>query len=74
MTPYVARLVGSPRFPRFVVRDRSRPGDWFWTGTTAWSRRLRAALLFADPDDVDRTISRLYSDLLRGQSSGDMDS
>jgi hypothetical protein len=64
MPSYVPRLVGDHRFPRLVIRDKSRPGEWFWTGR-GWSRRLRKALLFASLDDVNRTIARLYADLLR---------
>ncbi|WP_435017976.1 hypothetical protein TA3x_005599 [Tundrisphaera sp. TA3] len=64
MPPFVPRLVGDPKFRRYVVRDRKRQGEWFWTGQ-GWSRRLREALLFADPDDVNRQIARLYADLLR---------
>lgn len=64
MTPYVPRLVGDIRFPRYVIRDRSRPGEWFWTGRV-WGRRPCMALLFADVDDVNRTIARLYAEMLR---------
>lgn len=73
MTPFVPKLVGNAGFVRLVVLDRSRPGEWYWTGR-GWSRRLRKALLFADIDDVNRTIARLYSDLLRRSSQGDMNS
>ena len=65
MPPFVPRLVGHiPECPRYVVRDRSLPGDWFWTGK-GWSCLPHKALLFADIDEVNRQIARLYSDLLR---------
>lgn len=66
MPPYVPKLLGTPRFcSRYVVRDRSRrPGDWYWTGR-GWSRRLAQALLFDNMNEVNRTIARLYADMLR---------
>jgi hypothetical protein len=64
MPPYAVRLVGDPRFPRYVIRDRSRPGDWYWTGA-GWSRRLRKALLFADAEEANRAIAKLYAELIR---------
>lgn len=63
MPPYVARLVGDPRFPRYVIRDKSRPGEWFFTGR-AWNR-LQKARLFAEIDDVNRVIAQLYAEMLR---------
>ncbi len=62
MEPYAPRPVGDPRFPRFVIVRR--PERSFWTGR-GWSRRLRAAVLFANIDDLNRQIARLYSDMLR---------
>lgn len=59
------RMVGQrPDHPRFVVRDARRLVAHFWTGK-GWSRRLRDARLFADPDDVARTIKRLTLTHLR---------
>jgi hypothetical protein len=53
------RLVGkSPDHPRFTIRDNRRLIDHFWTGM-GWSRRLRDARLFADPDFASKTIKRL---------------
>src|SRR5947208_3152498 len=64
-TPFRIRMVGrSPDHPRFVIRDTGRPVDHFWTGRV-WSRRLYDARLYADPDDVARTIARLTQRHLR---------
>jgi hypothetical protein len=62
MPQYAPRLVGDPRFPRFVIVRR--PERSFWTGR-GWTRRLDKALLFADIDEVNRGIARLFADLLR---------
>ena len=46
------------------IRDTRRLVDHFWTGK-GWSRRLRDARLYHDPDDVARTIDRLTRRHLR---------
>lgn len=58
------RLVGDDRHPRFVIRDGRRIVDHYWTGSK-WSRKLRDARLFHDPDDVTRTVARLTRRHLR---------
>lgn len=64
-SPFRARLVGrSPDHPRFVVRDARKLVDHFWTGE-GWSRRLRDARLYHDPDDVATTVARLTRKHLR---------
>ena len=62
--PYKIRLVGPPEHPRFVIRDARRLVDTFWTGR-GWSRRLRDARLFADPDDVATVVERMSRRYLR---------
>ena len=56
--PFKIRLLGPPEHGRFVIRDGRRLIDCFWTGK-GWSRSLGLARLFADPDDVARTVKRL---------------
>lgn len=67
MPSLVPRLVGSDNFPRYVIRDKRRRPDRFWDGN-GWTRKLRKALLFADFNDVCRTITSIYSSWLRGGS------
>jgi len=62
--PFRIRLLGQPDHRRFVIRDARRLIDMFWTGK-GWSRKLREARLFADPDDVKRTTDRLTRRHLR---------
>lgn len=62
--PFRIRLVGQPQHPRFVIRDARRLVDHFWTGKS-WSRRLSDARLYANPDDVHRTVERLTRQHLR---------
>ena len=61
---FKVRLVGPPEHPRFVIRDNRRLIDHFWTGN-GWSRRLRAARLYANTDDVAKTVERLTRQHLR---------
>jgi hypothetical protein len=63
--PFKIRLVGrSPHHHRFVVRDSRRLMDHFYTGK-GWSRRLSEAGLYADLDDVSKTVERLTRQHLR---------
>lgn len=64
MPSIVPRLVGDPRFYRYVIVDRCRPSERFWTGQ-GWARQIHKARLYADIDDVNRTITRLHFDMLR---------
>lgn len=67
--PFRIRLVGrSPDHPRFVIRDNRRLVDYFYTGR-GWSRRLRDARLYYDPDEVARAIDRLTRRHLRRHHS-----
>ncbi len=63
--PFKIRMVGpSPDHPRFVIRDARRVAELFWTGKR-WSRKLRDARLYYDPDDVAETVERLTRQHLR---------
>jgi hypothetical protein len=66
MGSLVPRIVGDPKFERYVIRDKRRRPDRFWSGR-GWTRKLRKALLFADMDSVNRTITRIYSMWLKGR-------
>jgi hypothetical protein len=57
-------MVSRAEHARFVIRDGRRLVDHFWTGQ-GWSRRLCDARLYADPEDVARTIDRLTRRHLR---------
>src|SRR5689334_12382609 len=58
------RMVSHAEHPRFVIRDNRRLAELFYSGR-GWSRRLSDARLFADPEDVARTIDRLTQRHLR---------
>lgn len=59
------RIIGRcPDHPRFVIRDARRVAERFWKGN-GWSRSVRDARIFADPEDVARTIGRLTRRHLR---------
>lgn len=73
MTPYVPRLLGDPRFPRYVVVWRRSGKRRYWTGR-GWSGRHHEALLFADLDDLNREIARLYANLLRRTKRDELNS
>lgn len=63
--PFTIRIVGRRSdVQRFVIRDARRPAEMFWSGK-GWSRRIQDARLFADRDDVNRTIDRLTRRHLR---------
>jgi hypothetical protein len=51
--PKIEMRIINVTFPRFVIVDRGR----YWTGS-GWSRKLRAALLYAHADllrdDIDK--------------------
>lgn len=66
--PFRVRLLGPPEHPRYIVRDARRLVDHFWTGK-GWSHRLRDARLFADPNDVARTVKRLTLSHLQRQEA-----
>ncbi len=56
--PFKIRLVGPPEHPRFVIRDNRRLVDHYWIGK-GWSRRLRDARLYYNPNEVSRMVKRL---------------
>ena len=63
MDSLVPRIVGDPRFERYVIRNRS--SNRFWSGK-GWTRRVGRARLYADFKQVQRTMTSIYSSWLRG--------
>ena len=58
------RMVGDDHFPRYIVRDNRRLVDHYYTGW-GWSRHVRDARLYADPDRATNTVKRLTRRHLR---------
>ena len=63
MATLVPRLVGTDLWPRYVIRNRAL--NRFWTGK-GWTRRVGRARLYADFEQVQRTMTSIYSSWLRG--------
>jgi hypothetical protein len=55
---FTTRMVGPNYSPKYVVRDKRRDTDMFWTGHK-WSRNPRRAMLFFDMGKVWEVIQAL---------------